>query len=88
MVVCFLFIYCFSYLLSSPCLHVCLYACLFLLIVLVNTEEVLKAAHTKVPNLCGVKFTSFDLTDFSRCLQLHDGSYQMLYGRDEVLHVL
>jgi N-acetylneuraminate lyase len=38
----------------------------------------------KIPNLMGIKYTDYNLMDFSRCLEVgHHGKYNMLYGRDE-----
>jgi len=38
----------------------------------------------KIPNLMGIKFTDYNLTDFQICTQVgHPGKYNMLYGRDE-----
>lgn len=37
----------------------------------------------KIPNLMGIKFTDYNLNDFSLCTQVAGGKYNMLYGRDE-----
>lgn len=37
----------------------------------------------KIPNMMGIKFTDYNLMDFSLCTQLGTGKYNMLYGRDE-----
>ena len=51
----------------------------------VNVCEFLRLASKRIPNLAGVKFTFEDLDDFGRCLELEDGRFDMLFGRDEVL---
>ena len=47
--------------------------------------DFLKSASEKIPTLAGVKFTNEDLMDFGLCLNLHNGKYNMLFGRDEIL---
>jgi N-acetylneuraminate lyase len=37
----------------------------------------------KIPNFMGIKYTDYDLMDFSLCKQISSGKYNMLYGRDE-----
>jgi len=37
----------------------------------------------KIPNFMGIKYTDYDLMDFSLCMQVAKGKYNMLYGRDE-----
>lgn len=40
-----------------------------------------------IPNFMGIKFTDYNLMDFSVCCQIgHAGKYNMLYGRDEQLY--
>jgi N-acetylneuraminate lyase len=39
----------------------------------------------KIPNLMGIKYTDYNLMDFSVCCQIGNGKYNMLYGRDEQL---
>jgi len=51
----------------------------------VKVCEFLRLAGKRIPNLAGVKFTFEDLDDFGRCLQLEDGRFDMLFGRDELL---
>ncbi|MHC4788966.1 MAG: dihydrodipicolinate synthase family protein, partial [Planctomycetota bacterium] len=46
--------------------------------------ELLSAGGEQVPTLRGAKFTSDDLMDFSRCLEVDGGRYDMLFGRDQV----
>lgn len=48
--------------------------------------EFLAAAATRIPNLAGVKYTFEDLDDFERCLRFDGGRYDVLFGRDELLH--
>ena len=45
----------------------------------------LSAAGEAVPTFAGIKYTSEDLREFSHCLELAGGKYQMLFGRDEIL---
>lgn len=47
--------------------------------------DFLVAAHQALPTLEGVKFTSEDLMDLSRCLRFEDGQYRIFYGKDEFL---
>jgi N-acetylneuraminate lyase len=37
----------------------------------------------KIPNMMGIKYTDYNLMDFSLCKQVAGGKYNMLYGRDE-----
>merc|ERR1712045_716538 len=37
----------------------------------------------KITNMMGIKFTDYNLMDFSLCKQIGAGKYNMLYGRDE-----
>jgi N-acetylneuraminate lyase len=53
--------------------------------VLVNVSEFLRLASKRIANLAGVKFTFEDLEDYRRCLQLEDGRFDVLFGRDELL---
>lgn len=48
-------------------------------------REFLLRAADRIPNLVGVKYTNEDLMDYSECLELMDGRFDMLYGRDEML---
>lgn len=52
----------------------------------VAVADFLAAAAPRIPNLAGVKFTFEDLEDFGRCLRFADGRYDLLFGRDELLH--
>ena len=47
-------------------------------------EEFLETASSRLPNLRGLKYTDFDLMEFSRCVTLWAGKYQILYGADQV----
>jgi N-acetylneuraminate lyase len=51
----------------------------------VKVYEFLRLASRRIPNLAGIKFTFEDLEDFQRCLQLEDGRFDVLFGRDELL---
>ena len=46
--------------------------------------EQLIDAHTVIPSLRGIKYTSLDLSQFSKCLTHCGGKMQMFYGCDEV----
>ncbi len=46
--------------------------------------EFLAAAAERIPNLAGVKFTHEDLMDFTLCLRLQEGRFDMRFGRDEI----
>ena len=50
--------------------------------------EQLIDAHTIIPTLRGIKYTSLDLSQFSKCLTHCGGKMQMFYGCDEVCHQL
>jgi N-acetylneuraminate lyase len=52
----------------------------------VCVADFLAAAAPRIPNLAGIKFTFEDLEDFARCLRFADGRYDVLFGRDELLH--
>lgn len=45
----------------------------------------LEAAGPRIPNLAGIKFTFEALADFLEALELEDGRYDVLWGRDEML---
>lgn len=50
-----------------------------------KAHEFLELADSsgKIPNLMGIKYTDYNLMDFSLCKQVAGGKYNMLYGRDE-----
>ena len=48
-------------------------------------EAFLTAAADRIPTLAGVKFTYENLLDYSRCLTLMDGRFDMRFGRDEII---
>ncbi len=52
----------------------------------VPVADFLAAAAARIPNLAGIKFTFEDLEDFGRSLRFADGRYDVLFGRDELLH--
>jgi N-acetylneuraminate lyase len=52
----------------------------------VLVADFLAAAGPRIPSLAGIKFTFEDLEDFARCLRFADGRYDVLFGRDELLH--
>jgi N-acetylneuraminate lyase len=53
--------------------------------VAVKVSEFLRLAGPRIPNLAGVKFTFEDLDDFRRGLEIDDGRFDLLFGRDELL---
>jgi N-acetylneuraminate lyase len=48
-------------------------------------HEFLQVASQQIPNLAGVKFTYEDVEDCECCVRLHDGAFDVLFGRDEKL---
>lgn len=50
-----------------------------------NMEDLLSQEAPGIPNFAGIKFTYENLYDFGRCMEISDGKYQMLFGRDEIL---
>jgi N-acetylneuraminate lyase len=52
----------------------------------VLVADFLAAAAPRISSLAGIKFTFEDLEDFGRCLRFADGRYDVLFGRDELLH--
>jgi N-acetylneuraminate lyase len=49
-------------------------------------SQFLEQAGSRIPNLVGVKYTHDDLQDFERCLHVDGGRFDLLFGRDELLH--
>lgn len=47
--------------------------------------EFLRLGAKRIPNLAGIKFTDENLMSFSQCLNLEDGKFNILFGRDEIL---
>ncbi|MBN1816092.1 MAG: dihydrodipicolinate synthase family protein [Sedimentisphaerales bacterium] len=47
--------------------------------------EFLTAAKEQIPNLAGMKFTYSDLPDFRACLDVENGRFDLLFGKDEML---
>jgi N-acetylneuraminate lyase len=47
--------------------------------------DFLKLGRQRIPNLAGIKFTHENLMDYSRCLNLDEGRFNILFGRDEIL---
>ena len=47
--------------------------------------DFLRAAHQRIPNLAGVKFTFENLMDLAQCVRLEDGHFDVVFGRDEML---
>ena len=53
--------------------------------VALKASEFLARGAERIPTLAGVKFTHEDLMDYLECLRMHDGRFQALFGRDEML---
>jgi len=53
--------------------------------VFVKMAEFLALGSERIPNLAGAKFTFEDLMDLGQCLDLENGRFNMLFGRDEML---
>ncbi|MBQ9548119.1 MAG: dihydrodipicolinate synthase family protein [Bacteroidales bacterium] len=51
----------------------------------VYMPEFLRQAGAVIPNLAGVKYTSFDTNEQQRCIGLEGGRYDILHGHDETL---
>ena len=47
--------------------------------------EFLAAAADRIPTLAGIKFTNADLMAYQKCLQAHDGRFDIPWGIDECL---
>jgi N-acetylneuraminate lyase len=47
--------------------------------------DFLRAGEKRIPTLAGVKFTYENLMDFGQCVELGNGRFNMLFGRDEIL---
>jgi N-acetylneuraminate lyase len=45
----------------------------------------LEKAKPLIPNLVGLKYSNDDLVQLQECVQLHDGEFEVLFGRDEAL---
>ena len=50
-----------------------------------SAYEIIKAISLRIEHFAGLKFTHEDLSDYSACLGLEDGRYDILFGRDELL---
>ncbi|MBE0534970.1 MAG: dihydrodipicolinate synthase family protein [Phycisphaerae bacterium] len=51
----------------------------------ISVADFLTAAKNGIPNLAGAKFTHEDFADYSECLHVDDGRFDLLFGRDEML---
>jgi N-acetylneuraminate lyase len=51
----------------------------------VPLTEFLRKGKARIPNLAGIKFTSTDLVALQDCLNADDGSFNILFGSDEML---
>lgn len=47
--------------------------------------EFLRKGKSRIPNLAGIKFTSTNLMSLQECLEANDGSFNILFGTDEML---
>ncbi len=45
----------------------------------------LQQASARIPTFAGIKFTDENLMEFHTCLDVSEGRYAMLFGRDEIL---
>lgn len=50
-----------------------------------DVYDILTALGGKIPNFAGVKFTYEDLYDLARSMEIENGRYDILCGRDEIL---
>jgi N-acetylneuraminate lyase len=49
-----------------------------------SVPDLLHAVKDRIPNFAGVKYTSPDKTEFAKCLEVAGGTYEMLWGEDEM----
>ncbi len=47
--------------------------------------ELLNLGKDRIPHLAGIKYTNFDLVQFQECVRFERGSFEILFGCDEVL---
>jgi N-acetylneuraminate lyase len=47
--------------------------------------DFLRAAAKRIPNLAGIKYTDENLMAYAQCLDLEEGRFDVLFGRDEIL---
>ena len=50
-----------------------------------DTAKFLRKAKEQIPSLAGVKFTNPDMNLLAKCMQVEDGSFDILFGTDEKL---
>ncbi len=50
----------------------------------ISMPDFLKLAHTRIPNLAGLKFTNHDLVSYQLCRQVENGKFDILFGMDEI----
>lgn len=53
--------------------------------VTVSALDFLRAAELRIPTLRGIKFTSPGIQEYQACLEYAEGSFDILYGQDEML---
>jgi N-acetylneuraminate lyase len=51
----------------------------------INIIDFLRAARGRLPNLCGIKFTSPNMMEYQLCREFDDGKYDVLFGIDTFL---
>jgi N-acetylneuraminate lyase len=51
----------------------------------IDPEHLLKAADSEIPNLAGIKFSSFEIWQLQACIERYKGRFNMLFGSDEML---
>jgi N-acetylneuraminate lyase len=47
--------------------------------------ELLERGKRRIPNLAGLKYSNDDLVQMQECVRMHDGEFEILFGRDEAL---
>ena len=47
--------------------------------------EFLATAKDRIPNLAGLKYSHMDLMQLQRCVEFHDGEFELLFGCDQAL---
>jgi len=50
-----------------------------------SMAEFLASARSEIPNLAGIKFTSYNTSDMLECISMENGRYDILHGHDETI---
>ena len=53
--------------------------------VYLSMVDFLEQAYERIPNLAGIKYTHENLYEFSQCMLVQNGHFDMLHGQDETL---